>query len=488
MLIFDEVMTGFRVSRGGAAARYGVTPDLITLGKIIGGGLPLAAFGGSRSLMQMVAPEGPVYQAGTFAAHPLAIAAGLAMLDAIDANVELYNILEARGAALESALTAAASEAGVPVSMQRVASMWTMFFSERPIRSWDDADAVDRERYARFFRAMLGAQHPAAAVAVRSRVRVAGARHRGDRRDDCRRQGRPARGRGVNDRFLRACRRQPVDRTPLWIMRQAGRYLPEYREVRSRHDFLTVCRTPELAAEVTLQPLRRFKMDAAILFSDIMVPLDAFGIPMTFEPGPKIADPIRTRAQVDRLEARPAADAVPFVADAIRLLRRELDGRTPLIGFCGAPFTIAAYLVQGEGKEGFSAIKRLMYREPGDARSAPRKTLRGDGRLPAPADRRRRAGGADLRFVGRHPRRGGLSPFRAAGREVPGRHGARARRAEHLLPQRRAAPDRGRRRRPAGRARRLLARIARRRSARASRIRSRCRATSIRMCCSPVPR
>lgn len=168
----------------------------------------------------------------------------------------------------------------------------------------------------------------------------------------------------MNDRFLRACRREPVDRTPLWIMRQAGRYLPEYREVRSKADFLTVCRTPELAAEVTLQPLRRFKLDAAILFSDIMVPLDAFGIPMTFAPGPKIADPIRTRAQVDRLSAKPAAEAVPFVADAIRLLRRELDGRTPLIGFCGAPFTVAAYLVQGEGKEGFSAIKRMMYREP----------------------------------------------------------------------------------------------------------------------------
>ena len=155
VLIFDEVMTGFRVSRGGAASRYGVTPDLITLGKIVGGGLPLAAFGGDRSLMQLVAPEGPVYQAGTFSAHPLAIAAGLAMLDAIDANVELYNILEARGAALESAFTAAATDAGVPVSMQRVASMWTLFFSERPIRSWDDAAAVDRERYARFFRAML---------------------------------------------------------------------------------------------------------------------------------------------------------------------------------------------------------------------------------------------------------------------------------------------------------------------------------------------
>jgi uroporphyrinogen decarboxylase len=166
------------------------------------------------------------------------------------------------------------------------------------------------------------------------------------------------------DRFLRACRREPVDRTPVWIMRQAGRYLPEYREVRSKADFLTVCRTPELAAEVTLQPLRRFALDAAILFSDIMVPLDAFNIAMTFEPGPKIAEPIRTREQVDRLSARPIGEAVPFVADTIRLLRRELDGRTPLIGFCGAPFTIAAYLVQGEGKEGFSAVKRLMYRDP----------------------------------------------------------------------------------------------------------------------------
>src|SRR6478735_3057197 len=152
----------------------------------------------------------------------------------------------------------------------------------------------------------------------------------------------------MNDRFLRACRREPVDRTPVWIMRQAGRYLPEYREVRSKADFLTVCRTPELAAEVTLQPLRRFAFDAAIMFSDIMIPLDAFDIPMTFNPGPKIADPIRTREQVDRLVAKPAAEAVPFVADTLRLLRRELDGRTPVIGFCGAPFTVAAYLVQVE--------------------------------------------------------------------------------------------------------------------------------------------
>jgi glutamate-1-semialdehyde 2,1-aminomutase len=155
LLIFDEVMTGFRVSRGGAAERYRITPDLITLGKIVGGGLPLAAFGGRRSLMEMVAPEGPVYQAGTFAAHPLAIAAGLAMLDAIDALPDLYHVLEARGASVQSGLQKAATAAGAPVSIQRVASMWTLFFSERPVRSWDDAGAVNRERYAKFFRAML---------------------------------------------------------------------------------------------------------------------------------------------------------------------------------------------------------------------------------------------------------------------------------------------------------------------------------------------
>ena len=168
----------------------------------------------------------------------------------------------------------------------------------------------------------------------------------------------------MNDRFLRACRREPVDRTPLWIMRQAGRYLPEYRELRSKADFLTVCRTPELAAEVTLQPLRRFQLDAAIMFADIMTPLDAFDIAMTFNPGPKVAQPIRTRADVDRLHAKPAEEAVPYVAETLRLLRRELDGRTPLIGFCGAPFTIAAYLVQGEGKEGFNALKKMMFEAP----------------------------------------------------------------------------------------------------------------------------
>ena len=168
----------------------------------------------------------------------------------------------------------------------------------------------------------------------------------------------------MNDRFLRACRREPVDRTPLWIMRQAGRYLPEYRELRRRVDFLTLCRTPELAAEATLQPLRRFPLDAAILFSDILVPLEALGVQMTFNPGPKIAEPIRTASQIDKLSLRPAVEVVPYVAEAVRILRRDLDGRTPLIGFCGAPLTLAAYLTEGHGSDSYPALKTLMYREP----------------------------------------------------------------------------------------------------------------------------
>ncbi len=155
VLIFDEVMSGFRVSRGGAAELYGVTPDMVTVGKIAGGGLPLAAFGGSRALMELVAPSGPVYQAGTYAANPLAIAAGLAAFDAIDSEPELYRVLDERTDRLTTGLARAAQDARVPVHLQRVASMWTAFFSSRPVRSWDDADAVDRDGYARFFRAML---------------------------------------------------------------------------------------------------------------------------------------------------------------------------------------------------------------------------------------------------------------------------------------------------------------------------------------------
>ncbi len=155
LLIFDEVMSGFRVARGGAAERYRITPDLVTLGKVAGGGLPLAALGGRRDLMRLLAPAGPVYQAGTYAAHPLSVAAGLAMFDAIDAVPDLYDRLERTGASLEAGLMRAVARVGLPARVQRVGSMWTLFFSRDPVRSWDDAAAVDRAAHAAFFRGML---------------------------------------------------------------------------------------------------------------------------------------------------------------------------------------------------------------------------------------------------------------------------------------------------------------------------------------------
>ena len=168
----------------------------------------------------------------------------------------------------------------------------------------------------------------------------------------------------MNDRFLRACWRQPVDQTPLWIMRQAGRYLPEYRELRARVDFLTLCKTPELAVTASLQPIRRFGLDAAIIFSDILLPLEALGVNLAFAPGPRLSHTVRTRADVEALQPRPITEVTPYVGEAVALLRRELAGRTPVVGFCGAPFTLAAYLAQGESGGGFGAVKAMLYREP----------------------------------------------------------------------------------------------------------------------------
>jgi glutamate-1-semialdehyde 2,1-aminomutase len=157
LLVFDEVITGLRLGPGGAARRFGVRPDLVLLGKALGGGMPLAAFGGRRDLMSRLSPAGPVYQAGTFAAHPLAVAAALATLDVLDRTPEAYATLDARGAAIERGLAEAAPRgpAGLPLQVQRVGSMWTPFFSDRPVRRFDDLEAVDRGRYAAFFRGML---------------------------------------------------------------------------------------------------------------------------------------------------------------------------------------------------------------------------------------------------------------------------------------------------------------------------------------------
>jgi glutamate-1-semialdehyde 2,1-aminomutase len=155
LLIFDEVMTGFRVAPGGAQERYHVRPDLTTLGKIVGGGLPVGAYGGRRDLMSQVSPAGPVYQAGTMSGNPLTMAAGLATLDAIAADVALYDRLEARGAALESGIRDAISRSGASWHLGRVGSMWTLFFTGRAVTDWSTAATADRARYGRFFHAML---------------------------------------------------------------------------------------------------------------------------------------------------------------------------------------------------------------------------------------------------------------------------------------------------------------------------------------------
>ncbi len=168
------------------------------------------------------------------------------------------------------------------------------------------------------------------------------------------------------DRFIRACRRETVDCTPLWFMRQAGRYMSEYRSLRERYSLLEICKTPELAVEVTLQPLRAYSVDAAILFADLLLPLEPMGAPFDFQAGegPVVHSPIRTADDVERLRLIEPEHDLEYVLQAIRLLRRELDGKTPLIGFAGAPFTLASYLVEGGKSAHYLTTKRLMYSEP----------------------------------------------------------------------------------------------------------------------------
>lgn len=170
----------------------------------------------------------------------------------------------------------------------------------------------------------------------------------------------------MNDRFLRACRREPVDATPVWFMRQAGRYMPAYRALRARHTLLELCRQPELAAEVTLQPVEAIDVDAAILFSDLLLPLEPMGIPFDFVKGegPVIDPPVRTVERIDRLCRFEPREALAHVLDTIRLLRIRLADRVPLIGFAGAPFTLASYAIEGGPSGNYAHTKALMYGEP----------------------------------------------------------------------------------------------------------------------------
>lgn len=171
----------------------------------------------------------------------------------------------------------------------------------------------------------------------------------------------------TNDLYLRALARESVPRTPVWVMRQAGRYLPEYLATRKKAgDFMTLCSTPELACEVTLQPIDRFDLDAAILFSDILTIPDAMGLGLHFEvgEGPKFSNPVRTRADVEKLPVPDPSAELRYVTDAVSLIRQELKGRVPLIGFSGSPWTLATYMIEGGGSKDFAKVKGMLFSEP----------------------------------------------------------------------------------------------------------------------------
>ncbi len=171
----------------------------------------------------------------------------------------------------------------------------------------------------------------------------------------------------MNDTFLKACRGEKVDYTPVWLMRQAGRYLKEYQEVRAKVDFLTLCKTPELATKVTLQPVDILGVDAAILFSDILIPVEAMGMHLEFsdKKGPILGEPVRNKSGVDKLLIPDTEDSMPFVLETIRMLRRELAEKVPLIGFSGAPYTLATYIIEGGSSKNFVNTKKMMYQNPG---------------------------------------------------------------------------------------------------------------------------
>jgi len=200
-----------------------------------------------------------------------------------------------------------------------------------------------------------------------------------------------------NDLFLRAARREQTERTPVWMMRQAGRYMPEYRAIREKHGFLEMCRTPELAVEVTLQPVDLVGVDAAILFSDILVSFPGMGLDLEFAKGegPLIHNPIRSAADVDKLRVADPHEATGFVMDAIKILRGELEDKVPLIGFAGAPFTLASYAIEGHGTRDYEYTKA-----PQGVGLASEQVRGHDDRLLEGADRCRRAVCAALRQLG----------------------------------------------------------------------------------------
>jgi uroporphyrinogen decarboxylase len=172
------------------------------------------------------------------------------------------------------------------------------------------------------------------------------------------------------DLFLRACRGEALPRVPVWMMRQAGRYLPEYREIRAKHAFLEVCKTPDLAVEVSIQPFRRLGVDAIIVFSDILIPAEAMGLTLELgDSGPNLPNPVRSQSDVDRLKIFDPETETGFLPEAIRRIVKSVGSEVPVLGFAGAPWTLACYMVEGKTKEGFATVKSFLYHEP--------KTFRG---------------------------------------------------------------------------------------------------------------
>jgi uroporphyrinogen decarboxylase len=170
-----------------------------------------------------------------------------------------------------------------------------------------------------------------------------------------------------NSNFVRACKSQPVERTPVWFMRQAGRYMPEYRAVRKEHSLLEICKKPSLAAEVTIAAAEILNVDAAIIFADLLLPLEVMGLPFHFSAGegPAIEKPVRTKEDIDRLRAD-KADELGYVSESVRLVAKHFAGRVPVIGFCGAPFTLASYMIEGGGSRNYIHAKKMMYNAPSD--------------------------------------------------------------------------------------------------------------------------
>ena len=433
LLIFDEVMTGFRVARGGAQERYGVTPDLTTLGKIIGGGLPVGAYGGRRDLMSTgLALRARSTRPARCRDIRVAMAAGLATLERSSSRTPASTIgLEALGAALECGVIEPSARPPTRCQLARVGSMWTLFFTAIA------GDRLDERgpRRPRALRPVLPRDARRAASRWRRRSSRPTSSRRRTRRSDIAATvaGRRARARGepcltshgtVAPRTCRTCRPTPLpSRVPSASASSArrsgscGRPAATCRSTArsvSDHDFLTSCRTPELACEITLQPVRRLGVDAAILFSDILVPLPGMGVDVTFNPGPHLAQPVRIGRRRPRLRVPD-----PRRVDRLRARRGAADSRAsspahvPLIGFAGAPFTVATYLVEGGGSKSFSAIKRLLFASR-RWRTAARHLHRARWRVSRGAGRGRRRRRDAVRHVGRAARPGGLRDVRPA--------------------------------------------------------------------------